>query len=403
MKILFLSQLVPYPINAGPKVRSYYVLRYLAEAGHEVTLAAFRRESDTEEAIEHLSQYCSAVHTVMMHRSKIQDIFSLLASQVNGVPFLIRRDSVAEMHQLLKDLMARNDFDAVHVDQLWMAQYALGLKDQSPSERCLDMVLDQHNAVFLIPQRLAADTNNPLKRIVLNLESRRLAQYEAQVCSQFNQVVWVTLEDQQAVRRQGGFQEAERVREQVIPICVDAVDKLRVVRGERPFRITFLGGLHWPPNAQGVLWFAANVFSQVRAVVPDVTLTIIGKDPPAGLTLEGVEVTGYVEDLQPLLRETAVFIVPLLAGGGMRVKILDAWNWGLPIISTTIGAEGISAVHEENMLIADSPEVFAQATIRLLKEPELAEKLVNNGRQTLNELYNWQTVYRAWDSVYPNG
>jgi glycosyltransferase involved in cell wall biosynthesis len=111
-------------------------------------------------------------------------------------------------------------------------------------------------------------------------------------------------------------------------------------------------------------------------------------------------VTGYVADLTPLLAETAVFIVPLLAGGGMRVKILDAWNWNLPIVSTTVGAEGIAVEDEKNMLIADTQEAFAQATIRILQNPDLAERLAQNGRQTLLTQYNWRTIYRAWDKIY---
>jgi glycosyltransferase involved in cell wall biosynthesis len=119
-----------------------------------------------------------------------------------------------------------------------------------------------------------------------------------------------------------------------------------------------------------------------------------------GLTGEAIEVTGYVSDLTSLLAETGAFIVPLHAGGGMRVKILDAWNWGLPIVSTTIGAEGIVVEPEENILIADEADTFAQATIRLLTEPSLADKLVQNGRQTVLEKYSWQKIYTAWDTIY---
>jgi hypothetical protein len=155
MKILFLSQLVPYPIDAGPKARSYHVLQYLAEAGHDVTLAAFRRQNDKEEAIKHLDQFCSAVHTVLLRRSRFQNVFSLITSQINGTPFLIQRDDVAEMHNLSQGLFAQQSFDAIHADQLWMAQYALAIKSKFKPSKRPQLILDQHNAVFLIPQRLA--------------------------------------------------------------------------------------------------------------------------------------------------------------------------------------------------------------------------------------------------------
>jgi glycosyltransferase involved in cell wall biosynthesis len=129
-------------------------------------------------------------------------------------------------------------------------------------------------------------------------------------------------------------------------------------------------------------------------------LTVIGKSPPAGLAGPAVEVTGYVLELTPYLAETGVFLVPLHAGGGMRVKILDAWSWGLPVVSTTIGAEGIAAVDGENILLADTAPAFARAVTRILKEPALARRLSRNGRQTVLEKYNWRTAYLAWDGVY---
>jgi glycosyltransferase involved in cell wall biosynthesis len=107
-----------------------------------------------------------------------------------------------------------------------------------------------------------------------------------------------------------------------------------------------------------------------------------------------------VADAQPYLENAAVFVVPLFSAGGMRVKIVDGWRWGLPIVSTTIGAEGIRYLDGENILIADSPEDFAKAVLRVLSEPELAQRLRQNGRRWVEEHYDWQKVYPAWDSVY---
>jgi glycosyltransferase involved in cell wall biosynthesis len=138
----------------------------------------------------------------------------------------------------------------------------------------------------------------------------------------------------------------------------------------------------------------------VRAEIPDAVLTVIGKSPPRELEGEGIEVTGYVTDLMPYLAETGAFIVPLHAGGGMRVKILDAWGWGLPVVSTTIGAEGIRAQDGNDILIADTAETFAEAVVRVLRDPALAQRLSENGRQTVLEAYDWRVIYSAWDEVY---
>ena len=396
MKLLFLSQVLPYPLDAGPKMRSYFVLRYLVQQ-HQVTLLTFVRDTDRPEDIAHLAEFCQAVHTVPMDRGCLRDARFLAQSLLTGQPFLILRDRVPGMIQEVQYLVRSDPFDVVHADQLWMAQYALRAKAASPQAR---LVLDQHNAVHLIPSRLAGDAANSLKRAFLAHEARALAKYETKVCRYFDHVVWVTAEDRQAVAALSDGAVNSQTASTVIPICADTnLAKMMEPARNRP-RVTFLGGLHWPPNAEGILWFAKHVFPKVRAEVSDAILTVIGKSPPAGLDGEGVEVTGYVVDLTPYLAETGVFIVPLHAGGGMRVKILDAWSWGLPVVSTTIGAEGIAVHPSEDILIADTAQAFAQAVIRILRDPILAQHLVQNGRQTVTKEYDWHVVYPAWDIVY---
>ncbi|HRQ40400.1 MAG TPA: glycosyltransferase family 4 protein [Chloroflexota bacterium] len=398
MRILFLSQLIPYPADAGPKVRIYHVLQYLAEAGHEVTLVAFQRENDAQAHIDHVGQYCQAVHTVLMRRSRFKDMWYLGTSLLRQRPFLIARDTVADMHALIRTLVAQNDFDAVHADQLWMAQYALTAKAADPK---LKTVLDQHNAVYLVPQRLADESGNPLLRFILRQESRHMARFEVETCQQFDQVVWVTAEDKTAVSQ--AARAAAKITGSVIPICVDPNAKPVVKRADSAGRVTFLGGLHWPPNAAGIVWFAREVWPHILREAPTARLTVIGKNPPAELSQPGlvnVEVTGYVADVMPYLQETAVFIVPLHAGGGMRVKIVDGWSWGLPIVSTTIGAEGITYTHGQDILIADDAAAFAQATLQLLQQPERAGQLALAGRQTLESYYDWHKIYPQWAEIY---
>ncbi len=406
-RILLLSQVLPYPLDAGPKLRSYFVLRHLVQH-HQVTLLTFLRDTDRPEHIAHLAQLCHAVHTVPMRRSRVRDLRFLAQSLLTRQPFLIIRDQSQSMMAKIRWLVSLEVFDVIHADQLWMAQYALAAKTASSRQapRLQDtlsrpkLVLDQHNAVHLIPKRLADDETHPLKGHFLMREARLLAAYEEDVCNRFDYVVWVTEEDRRAVANVSEKTTNGGAPSTVIPICADPTQVDPVARASNQQRITFIGGLHWPPNAQGVIWFANHVFPQVRAAIPEALLTVIGKNPPVGLEREGIEVTGYVTDLMPYLAETAVFIVPLHAGGGMRVKILDAWSWGLPVVSTTIGAEGIDVEHGKNILLADSAPAFAQAVTRVLKDHTLARRLGQMGRQTVTSKYDWRVVYSAWDEVY---
>ncbi len=394
MKILYLSQVLPWPLDAGPKMRSYFALKHLARR-HDVTLVTFVRPTDKPEHIAEMERICAAVHTVPMPRAAWRDGLFLLKSLLTGQPFLIARDEVSAMGKLLRRLALSGQFDAIHADQLWMAQYALRAKTFAPNAR---LVLDQHNAVCLIPRRMAQGETNIAKKMVLARESWAMTRYEPRICAQFDHVVWVTAEDLAAVRR---ISAAPMPPVTVIPICADPESVAPLYNRAAGGRITFLGGLHWPPNAQGIAWFAKTVFPQIKQAVPAATLTVVGKNPPPELAgMNGIEVTGYAPDLRPYLAETAVFIVPLHAGGGMRVKIIDAWSWGLPIVSTTIGAEGIDITPGRDILIADEPAAFAETVTQVLLDAGLAAKIAAAGRQTVLQKYNWRTVYTAWDEIY---
>jgi glycosyltransferase involved in cell wall biosynthesis len=419
MRVLFLSQVLPYPLDAGPKVRAYFTLRHLAQR-HAVSLLTFVRPGDPPRAIEHLRGICEAVETITMRRGRPRDAWHLARSLVGDTPFLIQRDHSAEMIRAIRAWFGPGDpavassgrspgaagFDVVHADQLWMAPYGLLALRAAGADRRPAVVLDQHNAVFQVPDRLARHEPNPLKRALLAWEARKLARFEARICRRFDHVVWVTAEDRSALAAvSGNGFEATDGRSTVIPICVDPSVSSVATHRPNARRVTFLGGLHWPPNAEGALWFAREIWPQVRAQAPEAVLTIIGKDPPRSLTRlgaaeAGVEVTGFVADPTALLSETAAFVVPLQAGGGMRVKILDAWSQRLPVISTRIGAEGLEARDGENLLLADDAASFARAVVRVRREPTLATQLADGGLRTVEAHYDWRRVYQAWDEVY---
>jgi polysaccharide biosynthesis protein PslH len=390
MRILFLSQLLPLPVDAGPKLRSYYVLRYLAEAGHDIVLLCFVRPDDDPRHIKELQQMCRSVETVPIARSRIKDSIYGLRSICGSTPFLILRNHLSSMERKLEEITRNHGFDALHADQLWMAPYIEQVDHQGLR------VLDQHNAMVTIPRRMADVQRNPLIRTLLKGEAAKMEQYERRTCERFDHVVWVTREDLAAVESPDA-----KHRNIVIPIATDP-SASRPIQRPGPFRVTFLGGMHWPPNAEGIDWFAKNVWPQIAESAPSSVLTIIGKNPPRKLLRTigtRIEAPGYVPDLEPFLAETAVFVVPLLSGAGMRVKILDAWCWGIPVVSTTIGAEGMKGQHGDNLLIADDAPSFADATLRVMQSRSLADRLSENGRATVETYYDWRHLYKLWDQI----
>lgn len=408
-RILFLTQVLPYPLDAGPKIRAYYVLRHLAQQ-HEITLVSFVRPDDRPEAVAHLETFCRAVHTVPMQRSLLRNARAALISGVSGRPIIVARDEIGALQALLRRLVAGQPFDFIHADQVSMAQYALYAQrhhHRAHPHAAAKTFLDAHNALYLIPTRMADYVHNPFKRALYRREARALARYEAHTYPLFDHVTFVSDEDRQAILAvmDGARAEWLTANSTLIPICVDPAERALVARAPAPRSVLHLGTMFWPPNVDGVVWFAERAFPRVLEHAPEATFTIVGKNPPPVVEslpqrVRNIHVTGYVPEPDPYLQQAAAFIVPLHAGGGMRVKIVDAWGWGLPIVSTTIGAEGIEVRDGENILLADTPEDFAAAVIHLLKEPEAGERLRANGRAWVEQRYNWRRIYPAWDQIY---
>ncbi len=392
MQVLLLTQVLPYPPDSGPKVKTWNVLKYLARQ-HEVTLVSFVRGDQLAE-VERLRRYCRAVHTVPMMRSPIHDGLALLRSLSIGQPWMMVRDDRGAMRQLVDRLATTTRFDVVHADQLNMAQYAVRV----PGAR---KVLDAHNALWLLYKRLAATMRPGPRRRLLERDWRLLKDYEGRLVREFDEVLAVSDEDKAALLEAAG-----QPRDiTVIPIAVDTDEILPVTRHETANHLLHIGTMYWPPNIDGMWWFIREVYPLIRARRPEVILDVVGARPPEDLLAlngdgKGVNVAGYVPDPAPYLERAGVFIVPLRAGGGMRVKILEALARGLPLVTTTLGCEGIAVEHGRHVLIADTPEAFARETLHLLENRALADELGRNGRRLVEDLYDYRAACRPLDGLY---
>ncbi len=416
MRILLLTQIVPYPPDSGPKIKTYHVLRYLSERGHAVTLASFVREHE-QLYLEHLQTYCKKIHPVPLRRSRIADVRAYAYGLGSGLPFLVTRDAQVEMEKLI-DRLAQEPFDIVHADQLTMAQFALRFRRAS-SNPSAALVFDAHNAVYEIVER-AKQTSPIFLQPVLALEAGRLRRYEGQLIEQFDHTLAVSKVDQNALleasavssetqnhhREDGTKREELKSKISVIPIAVDCVSLQPIKHATDTGNILTVSTLFYPPNADGVRWFMHQVFPLVRQQMTAATLTVVGPRPPKDIVeygrrnADGVQVTGYVPDLRPYFERAVLMAVPVRAGSGMRVRILEALARGIPIVTTTTGVEGIDAVDGKHLLVADTPTEFAAAVVRLLRDSTLRESLIQNGRRLAEEKYDWQVVLPRLESVY---
>jgi polysaccharide biosynthesis protein PslH len=395
-------------MDAGPKVRQYHMLRYLASR-HEVTLVAFARPDDPPGSIDHLRGLCADVRTAPLPRSLGGNARAAARGLLTGLPVLVTRDESATLRGLLRELMA-TPFDVVHADQLSMAQYGqFAAKEATRRGRQPATLLDEHNAIYLLTERMARDEPHALRRLLLRREAVAFRRFEAGMLRRYDGVLAVTTEVCAALLALVPVPEraALAAKLMVAPICVDP-NELPVVprRPGGPPTILHLGTMFWPPNVNGVLWFAQEVLPRVRQAVPRARLVVVGKNPPEEVRRLAadplIEVTGYAADPLPYLAATDVFIVPLAAGGGMRVKIVEAWARGLPVVSTATGAEGITVSDGKDILIAPDrdTERFAAAVIRVLTDDELNARLRAGGRAAVEACYSWRAVYRKVDLVY---
>lgn len=394
MRVLLLTQVLPYPPNSGPKVKTYYVLKYLA-AHHDVTLVSFVRDDDRPEYITHLQSLCRRVITVPIARAKADDLRFLGQSLLTGQPWMMLRDERPEMRTALAELARTEQFDVIHADQLNMGQYALPFTEARK-------VLDLHNALWMLYKRLSETTapTSPMKYILMR-DWRLLKEYEGAMCQRFDAVTAVSDEDRDLLVDAGADPDSITV----IPIAIDTDEQAQIDRQPAGPHIVHIGTMYWPPNIDGINWFLDEVYPLVRQMVPDVRCTLIGARPPASIVARGeadpsLTVTGYVDDPLPLLRASSMMMVPLLAGGGMRVKILNALSQGIPMVSTTVGCEGIRVTDGHDILVADTPPAFAEACARLLTDAALNQRITATGRHTAETLYDYRQACRPLDAIY---
>ncbi len=416
MQILFLTQIIPWPPDAGPKVKTWQVLQYLKGEGHQVHLASFVRPEE-EQHVQALASVCASVHTVPIRRSTAANLGYYLKSLWSGRPFLIERDDLHGMRRLVRSILAEREIDLIHADQLSMVQFAfssaypldaLGAVAHAGKRRPF-LVFDAHNATWTIMERMR-ETMAWYLRPVLSLEARRIRRYEGEIVRSFDHTFAVAEPDAAALREAAGSLpgklDTSGSRISVIPIGVDTSRLHPAKRRPNSMNILTLGTLHYPPNADGVRWFAREVFPLVREQLPTACLTIVGKNPPSDFMQMAAEdpqhmtVTGYVPDLEPYFEQAAVVVVPVRAGGGMRVRILEAFARGMPAVTTTVGLEGIEAEPGKEIFVEDTPRDFAASVIKVLGDADLQARLAENGRRLAETRYDFRVVLQELGRVY---
>jgi len=390
-RLLFVTSRLPYPPREGHQLRSWHLLR-AAASRHRVHLLSLQRPQDPRVPDPVLLATVASVHCVELKPvSDPRTALPMLARWLgDGRPLLSARYISGDLQRQFQQLLSQ--VDLVHLDILAVA----GLMAQVPVP--IPVVLNEHNVEHLLLSAHSQIETRAWKRALLRLQARELAAFEAAACKRAAAVLACSPIDAERLT-----QMAPRTPVTVIPNGVD-LDQYqpRATPAPDSDALVFVGQMSWFPNRDGIEWFLAEVLPLIRERRP-AKLTVIGQSSgmlaPTGLEA-AVEFTGFVEDLRPRALDAAVYVVPLRAGSGTRLKILEAMAMGKAIVSTRIGAEGIGLVDGEDALLADTPQDFADAVCRLLKDPALRERLGRAARRAAERDYGWDAIGQRLLAVY---
>jgi len=397
LKILLVTSSLPYPPVVGAKLRVWNLLKHIADL-HEVTLLSLLDSADEAQYIPYLQRYCSRVETIVKQRRRPRGklLLRLLQTMLVGQP---PRNGIAyfkEMKLKIQEVIKSQVFDIVHIEQSHMAPY-VEFMDCAKNPAYLITLYDIGATQY---ERLLAIKSTFQNRFFTWLDWFFLRSWEpSYLAHHFDKCMVVSSVDRDILRKANPALDPVVISNgvdtslyELLPDCSESKD------------ILFIGKMNYPPNVDSVLFFYQEVFPLVRRQVSEARILIVGTSPsPEIQDLANdpkVELAGQVEDIIPYYKRACISAVALRAAGGTRLKILESMALGRPVISTSIGCEGLAVTHGENILIADTPADFAARTVQLMKDKDLRQRLILNGRRLVEKEYDWKIIAQQLIKVY---
>jgi glycosyltransferase involved in cell wall biosynthesis len=386
-KALFLSAEAPYPAVGGGPLRSASLLEYLARR-YAVHAIVFRQDGEADPnlaippgRVERLDVIDLPYHSKLAVARAIRNASRLVRNR----PPLVDRFSGSARH--LSALLAGEQYDTAVIEHFWCAPYI-----EQVRPHCKNAILDLHN-IESVWHRTLADSERALRSWALRRFATASVTLERRWLPKFDSILTTSTADAELARRL-----APGTTVAVYPNALpETPQPPRLERQE----VVFSGNLEYPPNISAVRFFHQSIWPVLQSRWPELKWRIVGKSPDAIRPFVAgephIQVTGFVEDAVAVLAECQVAVIPLLAGSGTRVKILEAWAAGTSVVSTTLGAQGLDCADETDLLIADEPLRFADAVSRLLASPEDRLRIGSAGRRLFEQRYTWPAAWRTLD------
>ncbi|MBZ5602590.1 MAG: glycosyltransferase family 4 protein [Acidobacteriia bacterium] len=369
-----------HPPDRGGQIRTLEMLKRM-HVRHEIHYVALNRGDVSRSA-----EYCTRAYPIE-HRvpEKNTAAFAgqLLKGLVSPLPVAVSRYCSDAMKKEIETLSRDEKFDAIVCDFLFPAA---NLPDPG------SCVLFQHNVEAVIWRRHVENAATPAHRWYFQLQAQRMAAFESDVCKRVKNVVAVSELDAELMRKQ---YQPRRVDAVATGVDVDYFTAAAPVA--RTADLVFVGSMDWMPNIDGAEWFVREILPIIRKKKPDCSVVFAGRKPPAALLAMAerdarIHVTGTVPDIRPYFWGSALSIVPLRIGGGTRLKIFESMAAGIPVVSTSVGAEGLPVEPGTHILIADDPGAFAEACLKVLSDPAAAAKMAQQARDLVAAQFSWEAV-----------
>jgi polysaccharide biosynthesis protein PslH len=391
---LIITDYLPYPPISGDKIRVYNLIRRIA-VRHQVSIASLASSSEDIGALQHLKSFCqNVVIGDKPNLTKFQHITGILKLSMSGKPFEFEFLYSEDLARKINQLASRIDFDIVQVEPSRMAPYIESLPTGSHGKKIVvfhNIAYNQYNLISQLERTL-------IKKIRPWLHGRIMREWEPRYAKNFDICVMMS-----ELERAWLNTANPRLQTAVIPNGVDTVRYKPLFQEESPPALLFIGSMDYPPCTDAAIFLCKRVLPLVRQAIPEILVWIVGANPPPvvkKLIGDGVYVTGRVEDVVPYYKKSTICAVPLRAGGGTRLKILEAMALGRPVVSTAIGCEGLDVIDGEHLLVAESPEQFSKQILRILNEKGLYRHIAAQARQLVVSKYNWDSIAQQLMDIY---
>ncbi|MEM7130724.1 MAG: glycosyltransferase [Chloroflexota bacterium] len=393
MKILYIAPDLPYPLANGGKIRTFSLLRNVARE-HEVTFIAYDKQPDDPTRIGIFQEFCKSATAIPLQKQQTRDekrkvqMKSILSSK----PYQYYASHSSCMQKEIDKALAQEQFDLIHVEfsQLGYHKFPDGIPT----------FLDQHNVEYDLLHRIYLNEALSLRKLYCYLEWKKFKRDELHICQKFSHCAVTSERDKRLLQ-----EDLPQLPCHVIPNGVDSTYfRVDDVEDAEPNTILFTGTIDYYPNTDGLKYFLESIFPLIQQQIPDIHFIIAGRNPPPAIqqyeNQPGITITGFVDDMRTYYRKAQVVVVPLRMGGGTRLKILEAMSMQKPIVSTTVGAEGIDVQSGQNIVLADEPNEFAQAAVELLHNAEKRAGLASAGNQLATTRYDWRAITERLMNAY---